>query len=71
MATILHINEKLYREAEAAAHREGISATRFVEETLKARLRKLEQCKETDPVSLPTYAGSGFHYSPQQLKMLA
>ena len=71
MGTILHINEKLYREADAAAHREGISVTRFVEETLKARLRKLEQCKETDPVSLPTYAGSGFHYSPRQLKLLA
>lgn len=71
MGINLHIDEKLYREAEAAAHREGISVTRFFEETLKARLRKLEQFKKTGPVSLPTYAGNGFHYSPQQLKMLA
>lgn len=71
MKTSLRIDEKIYREAEAAADRAGITVAQFVEETLKLRLPGVERFKKTDPVFLPIYSGGGFHYSPQQLKLLA
>ena len=68
MQTTLRIDDKLYREAKAAAAREGVTITRFIEESLKLRLHRAARSK---PVSLPTFSGGGFPYSPEELKALA
>lgn len=71
MQTTLRIDEKLYREAKAAAAREGVTITRFIEESLKLRLRRGARRGKAGTVTLPTFAGGGFPYSPQELKELA
>ena len=71
MQTTLRIDEKLYREAKAAAAREGVTMTRFIEESLKLRLRRGTHTGKPGSVSLPTFAGGGFPYSPDELKELA
>lgn len=40
MQTTLRVDDRLYREAKAAAARAGVSLTRFIEEGLRLRLEK-------------------------------
>jgi hypothetical protein len=69
--TTLRIDDRLYREAKAAAARQGITITRFIEEALKLKLRSGSVVTAREPVVLPTYAaGAGFPHSPRQLKAL-
>ena len=71
MQTTLRIDDQLYREAKAAAAREGVTITRFIEESLKLRLHRGARAGKSKRVSLPTFAGGGFLYSPEELKALA
>ena len=71
MQTTLRIDDQLYREAKAAAAREGITITRFIEESLKLRLHRGARAGKSKQVSLPTFASGGFPYSPEELKALA
>jgi hypothetical protein len=71
MATTLRIDDRLYREAKAAAARQGITITRFIEEALRLKLRSTGVVHAREPALLPTYAaGAGFPYSPPELKAL-
>jgi hypothetical protein len=71
MATTLRIDDRLYREAKAAAARQGITITRFIEDALRLKLRSASAVHARDPVVLPAYAaGAGFPYSPRELKAL-
>jgi hypothetical protein len=71
MATTLRIDDRLYREAKAAAARQGITITRFIEEALRLKLQSAAAVQAREPVALPTYAaGAGFPYSPRELKTL-
>ena len=70
MQTTLRIDDQLYREAKAAAAREGVTITRFIEESLKLRLHRGARAGKSKQVSLPTFSGGGFPYSPEQLKAL-
>lgn len=71
MATTLRIDDRLYREAKAAAARQGITITRFIEEALRLKLQSAAAVQAREPVVLPTYAsGGGFPYSPRELKAL-
>ena len=71
MATTLRIDDQLYREAKAAAARQGITITRFIEDALRWKLRSGCAVHAREPVALPTYAaGAGFTYSPPELKAL-
>lgn len=71
MQTTLRIDDKLYREAKVAAAREGVTITRFIEESLKLRLHRGTRAGQSKRVSLPTFSGGGFPYSPEELKALA
>ena len=71
MQTTLRIDDDLYREAKAAAAREGMTITRYIEESLKLRLHRGAYAGKSKPVSLPTFSSGGFPYSPEQLKSLA
>jgi hypothetical protein len=69
MQTTLRINDELYRHAKAAAAKEGVTLTRFIEEALAQRLKGNPRTK--GPVKLPTFAaGQGFDFNPVQLKTL-
>ena len=71
MATTLRIDDRLYREAKAAAARQGITITRFIEDALRLKLQSASAVHLREPVVLPTYAaGTGFPYSPPELKAL-
>ncbi len=71
MATTLRIDDRLYREAKAAAARQGITITRFIEEALRLKLQSTGVTHAREPTVLPTYAsGAGFPYSPRELKAL-
>ena len=71
MATTLRIDDRLYREAKAAAARQGITVTRFIEEALRLKLQSAGAVGTREPVVLPTYAaGAGFPFSPGELKAL-
>ena len=71
MATTLRIDDRLYREAKAAAARQGITITRFIEDALRLKLQSAAAVQAREPVVLPTYAaGTGFPYSPRELKAL-
>jgi hypothetical protein len=50
MQTTLRINDALYREAKAAAAREGITLTLFIETALQARLKRPGKAKPQLPV---------------------
>jgi antitoxin component of RelBE/YafQ-DinJ toxin-antitoxin module len=50
MQTTLRIDDALYREAKAAAVREGVTLTSFIESALQLRLRPARQKR-----SLPVY----------------
>lgn len=72
MATTLRIAEELYREAKAAAARQGTTVTRFIEDALKLKLRQAGLPRRADDIQLPTFAGgTGFPFSPETLKSLA
>lgn len=71
MQTTLRIDDKLYREAKVAAAREGVTITRFIEESLKLRLHRGNRTGQSKRISLPTFSGGGFPYSPEELKALA
>ena len=69
MQTTLRIDDRLYREAKAAAARQGKTITRFIEEALQLRLEQ-PPFKGT-PVTLPTFTSeAGFDFNPAQLKQL-
>lgn len=71
MATTLRIDDRIYREAKAAAARQGITITRFIEDALRLKLQSAGAVHAREPVVLPTYAaGAGFPYSPPELKAL-
>lgn len=71
MATTLRIDDRLYREAKAAAARQGVTITRFIEEALRLKLQSVGVVHAREPEALPTYAaGAGFPYSPDELKAL-
>jgi hypothetical protein len=71
MATTLRIDDRLYREAKAAAARQGVTITRFIEEALRLKLQSAAAVQAREPIVLPTYAaGTGFPYSPRELKKL-
>ena len=71
MATTLRIDDQLYREAKAAAARQGITITRFIEDALRLKLRGASAVHARERVALPTYAaGAGFPYSLRELKAL-
>jgi hypothetical protein len=72
MQTTLRIDDKLYREAKAAAARQGVTITSYIEEALRLRLRSGGSSRRgPDAVTLPTFSGGGFPYSPEKLKALA
>jgi hypothetical protein len=50
MQTTLRINDALYREAKAAAAREGITLTSFIETALQARLTRPGKSRPRLPV---------------------
>ena len=51
MQTTLRIDERIYREAKAAAARAGMTMTRFIEEALAQRLQQSRMRTEPTGVS--------------------
>jgi hypothetical protein len=67
----LRLDDALYREAKVEAARQGITVTRFIEQALRARLRRARPARRHEGIELPTFdAGAGFPFSPQELKEL-
>ena len=68
MTTTLRINEELYRQAKAAAAKEGVTLTRFIEEGLKLRISSLAS-QPRGKVKLHAFdSGQAFELSPEEIK---
>ena len=66
MTTTLRIDKELYRQAKAAAAKEGVTLTRFIEEGLKLRMTS---ALPRDKVTLHTFdSGQAFELSPAEVK---
>lgn len=71
MTTTLRINDELYRKAKSAAASEGITLTRFIEESLQLRLNTSTSTKQAKPFVLHTFdSGEPFTATPKELKTL-
>lgn len=71
MRIVLEIEDRLHREANAEAARQGITLDQFIQEAVEMRLDQ-RPVSDALAVSLPTYASSaGFGIMPEQLKRLA
>ena len=68
MTTTLRIDEEVYREAKAAAAREGITLTRFIEEGLRLRLNPPNPHPQTEVVFHTFDSGKPFDMSPEEIK---
>jgi hypothetical protein len=70
--TTLRIDDQLYREAKAAAAREGVTITRYIENALQLKLKQKALPIGAASIALPTFAADGgFPFSPEELKALA
>ena len=68
MTTTLRIDKKLYRQAKAAAAKEGVTLTRFIEEGLKLRMGS-PAWQPRGEVTLHAFdSGQAFELSPEELK---
>ena len=70
MTTTLRIDEEVYREAKAAAAREGITLTRFIEEGLRLRLNPPNPQSQTEVVLHTFDSGKPFDLSSEDIKRL-
>lgn len=71
MAKTLRINDELYRKAKSAAASEGITLTRFIEESLQLRLNAPATTAHTKPLMLHTFDSSEpFTVTSEELKTL-
>ena len=68
MTTTLRIDEEVYREAKAAAAREGITLTRFIEEGLRLRLNPPTPQPQAEVVLHAFDSGKPFDMSPEEIK---
>ena len=68
MTTTLRLDDALYREAKAAAAREGVTITRFIEEGLKLRLASPALQPQGEVVLHTFNSGKTFDVSPEDIK---
>lgn len=69
-ATTLRIDKALYQRAKAAAAAQGVTLTRFIEQSLQDKLAQKPAPRRE--IKLPTFnSGHGFNYSPEELKQMA
>lgn len=69
-ATTLRINKALYQRAKAAAAAQGVTLTRFIEQSLQEKLEQKPAPRRE--IKLHTFdSGRPFNYSPEELKQMA
>ena len=69
MRATVRIDDALYREAKVEAARQGVTATRFIDEGLRLRLQR--RPARPGVVDLPTFdSGRTFAFDPAALKRL-
>jgi hypothetical protein len=70
--TTLRIDDTIYREAKAAAARQGITLTRFIEESLKLSVQRATGTPSFSSASIPSYSSAKpLKLSPRDLKNFA
>jgi hypothetical protein len=59
MRTMIHLDDRLHREAKSYAARHGTTLTALIEEALRLRLARRRESKERKLAPLPTFRGDG------------